>query len=92
MKQWMLARINQSSESLCCPRTSPGRCGCPLLWPSSSPQALTPLSPPAPPHRYLYLLFSEDNVLSPEDWVFNTEAHPLPVNHSDSSSKAGHHH
>lgn len=56
------------------------------------PQALTPLSPPAPPHRYLYLLFSEDNVLSPEDWVFNTEAHPLPVNHSDSSSKAGHHH
>ncbi|KAL6033923.1 hypothetical protein STEG23_007198, partial [Scotinomys teguina] len=42
--------------------------------------------------KYLYLLFSEDNVLSPEDWVFNTEAHPLPVNHSDSSSMAGHHH
>nr|XP_040145094.1 mannosyl-oligosaccharide 1,2-alpha-mannosidase IC [Ictidomys tridecemlineatus] len=35
--------------------------------------------------RYLYLLFSEDDTLSLEDWVFNTEAHPLPVNHSDSS-------
>lgn len=40
-------------------------------------------------HRYLYLLFSEDDTLSLEDWVFNTEAHPLPVNHSDSSSRAG---
>lgn len=40
-------------------------------------------------HRYLYLLFSEDDMLSLEDWVFNTEAHPLPVNHSDSSSRAG---
>uniref|UniRef100_A0A8C5Y083 alpha-1,2-Mannosidase n=1 Tax=Microcebus murinus TaxID=30608 RepID=A0A8C5Y083_MICMU len=28
--------------------------------------------------KYLYLLFSEDDVLSLEDWVFNTEAHPLP--------------
>ncbi|XP_003510705.4 mannosyl-oligosaccharide 1,2-alpha-mannosidase IC isoform X1 [Cricetulus griseus] len=42
--------------------------------------------------KYLYLLFSEDNMLSSEDWVFNTEAHPLPVNHSDRSSMAGHHH
>ncbi|CAH7437351.1 Man1c1 [Phodopus roborovskii] len=42
--------------------------------------------------KYLYLLFSEDNMLSPEDWVFNTEAHPLPVNHLDSSSMAGHRH
>lgn len=42
--------------------------------------------------KYLYLLFSEDNVLSLEDWVFNTEAHPLPVNRSDSSSIAGHPH
>ncbi|XP_026531803.1 mannosyl-oligosaccharide 1,2-alpha-mannosidase IC isoform X2 [Notechis scutatus] len=33
--------------------------------------------------KYLYLLFSEDDVLSLEDWVFNTEAHPLPVNHTD---------
>lgn len=39
--------------------------------------------------KYLYLLFSEDDMLSLEDWVFNTEAHPLPVNHSDSSTRAG---
>ncbi|XP_044770376.1 mannosyl-oligosaccharide 1,2-alpha-mannosidase IC isoform X3 [Neomonachus schauinslandi] len=39
--------------------------------------------------KYLYLLFSEDDMLSLEDWVFNTEAHPLPVNHSDGSSRAG---
>ncbi|XP_037684051.1 mannosyl-oligosaccharide 1,2-alpha-mannosidase IC isoform X2 [Choloepus didactylus] len=38
--------------------------------------------------KYLYLLFSEDDVLSLEDWVFNTEAHPLPVKHVDSSSRA----
>ncbi|XP_019724712.1 mannosyl-oligosaccharide 1,2-alpha-mannosidase IA [Hippocampus comes] len=29
--------------------------------------------------KYLYLLFSDDDLLPPEDWVFNTEAHPLPV-------------
>ncbi|XP_048206502.1 mannosyl-oligosaccharide 1,2-alpha-mannosidase IC isoform X1 [Perognathus longimembris pacificus] len=39
--------------------------------------------------KYLYLLFSEDDMLSLEDWVFNTEAHPLPVNHSDSSGSSG---
>ncbi|XP_068015147.1 mannosyl-oligosaccharide 1,2-alpha-mannosidase IC [Melanerpes formicivorus] len=33
--------------------------------------------------KYLYLLFCEDDVLSLDDWVFNTEAHPLPVNHTD---------
>lgn len=33
--------------------------------------------------RYLYLLFCEDDVLSLDDWVFNTEAHPLPVNHTN---------
>nr|XP_054114916.1 mannosyl-oligosaccharide 1,2-alpha-mannosidase IC isoform X2 [Callithrix jacchus]XP_054114917.1 mannosyl-oligosaccharide 1,2-alpha-mannosidase IC isoform X2 [Callithrix jacchus]XP_054114918.1 mannosyl-oligosaccharide 1,2-alpha-mannosidase IC isoform X2 [Callithrix jacchus] len=38
--------------------------------------------------KYLYLLFSEDDLLSLEDWVFNTEAHPLPVNHTDSSGRA----
>ncbi|XP_006883565.1 PREDICTED: mannosyl-oligosaccharide 1,2-alpha-mannosidase IC [Elephantulus edwardii] len=38
--------------------------------------------------KYLYLLFSEDDVLSLEDWVFNTEAHPLPVNHTNSASRA----
>ena len=30
--------------------------------------------------KYLYLLFSDDiSVLSLDDYVFNTEAHPLPV-------------
>ncbi|XP_041109034.1 mannosyl-oligosaccharide 1,2-alpha-mannosidase IA isoform X2 [Polyodon spathula] len=29
--------------------------------------------------KYLYLLFSEDDHLPFEHWVFNTEAHPLPV-------------
>uniref|UniRef100_A0A671RE79 alpha-1,2-Mannosidase n=1 Tax=Sinocyclocheilus anshuiensis TaxID=1608454 RepID=A0A671RE79_9TELE len=28
--------------------------------------------------KYLYLLFSDDDLLPLEDWVFNTEAHPLP--------------
>ncbi|XP_021231217.1 mannosyl-oligosaccharide 1,2-alpha-mannosidase IC [Numida meleagris] len=38
--------------------------------------------------KYLYLLFCEDDVLSLDDWVFNTEAHPLPVNHSNFKVKA----
>ncbi|XP_039973741.1 mannosyl-oligosaccharide 1,2-alpha-mannosidase IA isoform X2 [Xiphias gladius] len=29
--------------------------------------------------KYLYLLFSDDDLLPLEDWVFNTEAHPLPT-------------
>jgi len=29
--------------------------------------------------KYLYLIFSDDNVLSLDEWVFNTEAHPLPI-------------
>jgi mannosyl-oligosaccharide alpha-1,2-mannosidase len=29
--------------------------------------------------KYLYLTFSDSNVLSPAEWVFNTEAHPLRV-------------
>uniref|UniRef100_A0A673ZPS7 alpha-1,2-Mannosidase n=1 Tax=Salmo trutta TaxID=8032 RepID=A0A673ZPS7_SALTR len=29
--------------------------------------------------KYLYLLFSDDDHLPLEHWVFNTEAHPLPV-------------
>ena len=34
--------------------------------------------------KYLYLLFEDDeSVLSFDDWVFNTEAHPFPV-HSGS--------
>uniref|UniRef100_A0A8B9HAT0 alpha-1,2-Mannosidase n=1 Tax=Astyanax mexicanus TaxID=7994 RepID=A0A8B9HAT0_ASTMX len=33
--------------------------------------------------KYLYLLFSSDELLPLESWVFNTEAHPLPVLHLD---------
>lgn len=29
--------------------------------------------------KYLYLIFSEDNIVNLDDWVFNTEAHPLPI-------------
>jgi len=29
--------------------------------------------------QYLYLLFSDDNLIPLEKWVFNSEAHPLPV-------------
>ena len=29
--------------------------------------------------KYLYLIFSPDNVIDLDEWVFNTEAHPLPI-------------
>lgn len=29
--------------------------------------------------KYLYLLFSDDELLDLDDWVFNTEAHPLRI-------------
>uniref|UniRef100_A0A1A9WIR3 alpha-1,2-Mannosidase n=1 Tax=Glossina brevipalpis TaxID=37001 RepID=A0A1A9WIR3_9MUSC len=29
--------------------------------------------------KYLYLLFSKDTLLPLNEWVFNTEAHPLPI-------------
>lgn len=29
--------------------------------------------------KYLYLLFCNEDYLSLDDWVFNTEAHPLPI-------------
>ncbi len=29
--------------------------------------------------KYLYLIFSPDTVLPLNGWVFNTEAHPLPI-------------
>ena len=29
--------------------------------------------------KYLYLLFSDDSVIPLDRWVFNTEAHPLPI-------------
>uniref|UniRef100_A0A8C6LBN6 alpha-1,2-Mannosidase n=1 Tax=Nothobranchius furzeri TaxID=105023 RepID=A0A8C6LBN6_NOTFU len=31
--------------------------------------------------KYLYLLFSSDDLMPLDSWVFNTEAHPLPVLH-----------
>ena len=30
--------------------------------------------------KYLYLLFSDDSVIPLDQYVFNTEAHPIPVN------------
>ncbi|KAI6071312.1 Mannosyl-oligosaccharide 1,2-alpha-mannosidase IA [Aix galericulata] len=33
--------------------------------------------------KYLYLLFSDDDILPFEHWVFNTEAHPLPILHKE---------
>jgi hypothetical protein len=29
--------------------------------------------------KYLYLLFADDSVIPLDQYVFNTEAHPLPV-------------
>lgn len=29
--------------------------------------------------KYLYLIFSSDDLLPLDQWVFNTEAHPLPI-------------
>ena len=29
--------------------------------------------------KYLYLLLCDDDVISIDKWVFNTEAHPLPI-------------
>ena len=29
--------------------------------------------------KYLYLLFTEQNLLPLDKWVFNTEAHPFPI-------------
>lgn len=29
--------------------------------------------------KYLYLIFSDDDLISFDEWVFNTEAHPLPI-------------
>ena len=29
--------------------------------------------------KYLYLLFSDDALLPLDQWVINTEAHPLPI-------------
>ena len=29
--------------------------------------------------KYLFLLFGSEEVVSLDQWVFNTEAHPLPI-------------
>lgn len=29
--------------------------------------------------KYLFLLFSDDDFIPLDQWVFNTEAHPLPI-------------
>jgi len=29
--------------------------------------------------KYLYLIFSDDDVLPLDEWVLNTEAHPLKI-------------
>ena len=29
--------------------------------------------------KYLYLLFSNDDLISLDNWVLNTEAHPIPI-------------
>lgn len=41
------------------------------------------------PFRYLYLLFSGDDLLPLDHWVFNTEAHPLPVLHLANTTLSG---
>nr|XP_045014136.1 mannosyl-oligosaccharide 1,2-alpha-mannosidase IA isoform X2 [Jaculus jaculus] len=33
--------------------------------------------------KYLYLIFSDDDLIPLEHWIFNTEAHLLPVLHTD---------
>ncbi|GCB73794.1 hypothetical protein scyTo_0002876 [Scyliorhinus torazame] len=39
--------------------------------------------------KYLYLLFSSDDLLPLDYWVFNTEAHPLPVLRSMNTTLSG---
>lgn len=37
--------------------------------------------------KYLYLTFSDSNLISPTEWVFNTEAHPLRIWDQDTINK-----
>lgn len=43
--------------------------------------------------KYLYLLFSPSSVISLDEWVFNTEAHPIKIvtrnDHAMSSGGSG---
>jgi len=38
--------------------------------------------------KYLYLMFLDDDPISLDEWVFNTEGHPLPVFHWTEEEKA----
>ena len=40
--------------------------------------------------KYLYLLYSDSELLSLNLWVFNTEAHPLPVKGTNSLYRMNH--
>jgi mannosyl-oligosaccharide alpha-1,2-mannosidase len=44
-----------------------------------SSQRLKPCTDALAPHQYLYLLFSDKDLLPLDRYVFSTEAHPLPV-------------
>ncbi len=41
--------------------------------------------------QYLYLLFSDDDLISLDEWVFNTEAHPLPISGKNQFYRAAPH-
>ena len=41
--------------------------------------------------KYLYLLYSDSELLSLDLWVFNTEADPLPVRGTNSLYRMNHH-
>ncbi|XP_038655624.1 mannosyl-oligosaccharide 1,2-alpha-mannosidase IA [Scyliorhinus canicula] len=36
--------------------------------------------------KYLYLMFSDDDLLPLDHWIFNSEAHPLPIIRKDSQA------
>ncbi|XP_067639758.1 mannosyl-oligosaccharide alpha-1,2-mannosidase IA [Eurosta solidaginis] len=38
--------------------------------------------------KYLYLLFSDDSILPLDEWIFNTEAHPLPIRSANAFYRA----
>ncbi|KAF2354066.1 Glycoside hydrolase family 47 [Trinorchestia longiramus] len=38
--------------------------------------------------KYLYLIFSDDSLISLDEWVFNTEAHPIPVKNRNAFYRA----
>ncbi|XP_030894217.1 mannosyl-oligosaccharide 1,2-alpha-mannosidase IB [Leptonychotes weddellii] len=58
------------------------------VWPPARPPRLKLISLPFI-FRYLYLLFSSDDLLPLDHWVFNTEAHPLPVLHLANTTLSG---